>query len=143
MRKEATFKDAINLFMDQHARVHASDISEIGCTTFEDELWEGMDEIAFRKGQNKKGRTVAYGMWHSARIEDITINLLVAGENQVIDEDNWMKRTNSSIYDTGNALDSDDILEFSQAIDMHALRDYRKVVGKKLVRLFVHLHIVI
>lgn len=66
MRKEATFKDAINLFMDQHARVHASDISEIGCTTFEDELWEGMDEIAFRKGQNKKGRTVAYGIWHVA-----------------------------------------------------------------------------
>ncbi|MGF7056923.1 hypothetical protein [Brassicibacter mesophilus] len=52
--------------MDQHARVHASDISEIGCTTFEDELWEGMDEIAFRKGQNKKGRTVAYGIWHVA-----------------------------------------------------------------------------
>lgn len=131
LKKESTFKDAINLFLDQHARIHSSDISGIERATFEDELWEGMDEIAFRKGQNKKGRTVAYGMWHSARIEDITINLLVAGENQIIDEDNWIDRINSSIYDTGNALDRDGILKFSQTIDMQALRDYRKAVAKK------------
>ncbi|WP_432401557.1 DinB family protein [Wukongibacter sp. M2B1] len=131
LKKELTFKKAIDLFMYQHAQIHDSDISGIKCVTFEDELWEGTDEITFRKGQNKKGRTIAYGMWHSARIEDIAMNLLVADEEQVIDKDNWLKRMNSSIYDTGNALNSDGILEFSGTIDMQALRGYRKAVGKK------------
>lgn len=29
---------------------------------------------------DKKGRTIAYGLWHLARIEDITMNILVADE---------------------------------------------------------------
>lgn len=131
LKKESTFKNAIELFMDQHARIHASDVSGINSVTFEDELWEGMDETTFRMAQNKKGRTVAYGMWHSARIEDITMNLLVTGDEQIIDQDNWIEKINSPIYDTGNALDSEGILEFSQVIDMNALRAYRKAVGKK------------
>ncbi|WP_432665635.1 DinB family protein [Wukongibacter baidiensis] len=131
LKKESTFENAINLFMDQHARVHASDVSGIECVTFEDKLWEDTDEVTFRRGQSKKGRTIAYGMWHSARIEDIAMNLLVADEEQIIDQGNWMKRMNSSIYDTGNALNIDEILEFSRTIDMQALRDYRKAVGKK------------
>jgi len=129
--KEATFKEAISLFMDQHARVHALDVSGIECFTFEDELWKDIDEISFRLGLNKKGRTVAYGIWHSTRIEDITMNLLVAEEEQVIDEYNWLNRINSSIYDTGNALDSTEIIEFSKTINMEALKDYRNFVGKK------------
>lgn len=131
LKKESTFKDGIDLFMDQHARIHTSDVSKIKSITFEDELWEGMDEVIFRTGQNKKGRTVAYGMWHSARIEDITMNLLVVGEDQIIDQDNWIEKMKSSIYGTGNDLDSDSILKFSQTIDMQALKDYRKAVGKK------------
>ncbi|KYH35548.1 hypothetical protein CLTEP_04870 [Clostridium tepidiprofundi DSM 19306] len=137
LKKKSTFDSAINLFLDQHARIHSSDVSGIDCITFEDELWEGMDEITFRTGQNKKGRTVAYGMWHSTRIEDITMNILVDGEKQVIDQENWLKRINSSIYDTGNALDENEILKFSQTIDMQALRDYRKAVGRK-TREIVH-----
>ncbi len=141
LKKEPTFKSAIDLLMDQHARVHASDVSGIECMTFEDKLWKGTDEITFRTGQNKKGRTIAYSMWHSARIEDITMNLLVADEEQIIDQDNWMERINSPIYDTGNALNSDDILKFSRKIDMQALKEYRKAVGKKtgkIVNLLVY-----
>lgn len=127
--KELTFKDAIDLFMDQHARVHSSSVSGSDYSTFEDELWDNINDGAFRIGQNKKGRTVAYGMWHSTRIEDITMNLLIAGEDQIIDQNNWIKKLNTSIYDTGNALGSEEILEFSKTIDMDALKEYRKIVG--------------
>ncbi|WP_105615194.1 hypothetical protein [Vallitalea okinawensis] len=130
-KKESTFEESIVLFMDQHAGVHASEVSGLEGRTFEDELWEDLNDTSFRKGQNKKGRTVAYGMWHSARIEDITMNLLVAGEEQVIDQENWKERINSSIYDTGNALDSEGILNFSESIDIQSLRGYRNAVGKK------------
>lgn len=117
--------------MDVHARVHASNVSRADYVTFKDEIWDGLDETTFRTGQNKKGRTVAYGMWHSARIEDITMNLLVADDDQVIDQGGWMEKINSTIYDTGNALDADQILAFSKTIDMQALRDYRNAVAQK------------
>lgn len=124
LKKESRFKDAIDLFLDQHARVHASDVSGIECVTFEDKLWEDIDEITFRTGQNKKERTIAYGIWHSTRIEDIAMNLLVADEEQIIDQYNWMKMMNSPIYDTDNALNSDEILEFSGTIDMQSTRHH-------------------
>lgn len=131
LKRESTFQQAIDLFMDVHARVHASNVSRADYVTFEDEIWDGLDETTFRTGQNKKGRTVAYGMWHSARIEDITMNLLVADNDQVIDQSGWMEKINSTIYDTGNALDADQILAFSKTIDMQALRDYRNAVAQK------------
>lgn len=129
-KKEITFRQGIDIFMEQHARVHSANVSGVEYVTFEDSLWEGMTETAFRMGQNKKGRTVAYGMWHSARVEDITMNLLVAGKNQIIDKDNWMNKIKSPIYDTGNELTSDEILNFSKEIDMQSVKDYRDEVGK-------------
>ncbi|PXY02434.1 hypothetical protein DF185_07230 [Marinifilum breve] len=129
--KESSFQEAIKLFLDQHARVHASDVSKVDFFTFEDELWKDMDDVSFRISQNKKGRTVAYGIWHSTRIEDITMNLLVAEKGQVIDEYKCLKEINSPIYDTGNALEPDEIIEFSKIINIKALRNYRKLVGKR------------
>jgi len=137
MKKEESFQNAINLFLDQHAMVHDSCISKKDWITFEDKLWQGMDDSTFRLAQNKKGRTVAYGIWHSTRIEDITMNLLVANEIQIIDQDNWIEKLHSIIYDTGNTLCPESILKFSKTINRQALKEYRKSVALK-TRLIVN-----
>lgn len=111
--------------------VHSSELSQANQATFEDELWEGLDETVFRTATGVKNRTIAYGMWHSSRIEDITMNILVADGAQVIDSDNWIKRINSRIKDTGNAMGAEEILEFSSDIDMRELRNYRAAVGRR------------
>lgn len=129
LKSETTFNQAIDLFMDLHAMVHSSEMLDIKTHTFEDDIWCEFSETAIRKGLNKKGRTVAYGMWHSARIEDITMNLLVADMEQVIDKGDWFKRINSDIYSTGNELDIDEILKFSEQIDIKNLKKYRNAVG--------------
>lgn len=69
--------------MNLHARVHTSFTKEY---SFEEEMWKNLSDNAFRTSQNRKGRTVAYGIWHSTRIEDITMNLLVLEKEQVIDQ---------------------------------------------------------
>ncbi len=122
---------ALKLCLEQHAMVHTAEMSGIKTVTFEDQLWEGLDQITFRSKINKKGRTIAYGLWHSTRIEDITLNLLVVNEKQVIDRANWLERINSSRYDTGNAMTASEIIEFSQGINMEELRNYRITVGRK------------
>ncbi|MDF2592356.1 MAG: hypothetical protein K0S75_1822 [Clostridia bacterium] len=129
--KPDRFDEAIKLCLDQHAMVHTSDMSGTNGMTFEDELWKDLDETTFRTAVGVKGRTIAYGIWHSTRIEDITMNILVAGNNQVIDSDNWTAKINSSIYDTGNAMNAGEIQKFSSNISMQELRKYRIAVGRR------------
>lgn len=129
IKKEATFNEGKELMLFLHGMVHCSNVSEVDKMTLEDELWSNMSDRGFRKGLNKKGRTVAYGMWHTTRIEDMTMNLLVAGKTQVIDEGHWKEKVKSTIYSTGNELTLEEILDFSSKIDSDALRAYRKAVG--------------
>ncbi|WP_066494902.1 DinB family protein [Abyssisolibacter fermentans] len=130
-------KQRFNEFMDsclyQHNMVHSSEMSGIEETTLEDDLWEGLTEAAFRTKVNNKGRTIAYGIWHSSRIEDITVNILLADDTQVINSDNWLDKMNVSICDTGNALSPEEILEFSRTINMNELKKYRQAVGRKTI----------
>jgi hypothetical protein len=129
--KSDKFDDAIKLCLEQHSMVHSSEMSGTNVETFEDELWKDLDDTTFRTAVGVKGRTIAYGIWHSTRIEDITMNILVAGSNQVIDFDNWLTRINSNIYDTGNALNASEILEFSSNINMQELYKYRIAVARR------------
>lgn len=129
--KKDKIEESKKLILDIHAKVHSSDMSGINEPTYEDELWEDLDDISFRVSQNEKGRTVAYGMWHSSRIEDITMNLLVNGTDQVFTIGKWKEKINSKIIDTGNALTPDEILDFSKDIDMIKLKQYRNEVGRK------------
>ena len=129
--KPDEFDEAMKICLEQHSMVHSSEMSGTNAETFEDELWKGLDNTTFRTAVGVKGRTVAYGIWHSTRIEDITMNILVAGSNQVIASDNWISGINSSIYDTGNAMNAGEIMEFSKNINMKELRNYRIAVGRR------------
>lgn len=122
LKKEDTFNEAKEIFMDLHTTVH---------NTYAKELWEDLDEYTFRSSLTNKGRTIAYGIWHAARIEDITTNILIADSKQVIDNSNFKERLNSPIYDTGNALSTEKILDFSAQIKFHELINYWDSVGER------------
>lgn len=129
--KNDKHQEAIQLCLDQHAMVHSSEMSLISKITFEDELWNDLDEESFRTMFKQDHGTIARNMWHASRIEDITINLLVAGDSQVFNGDNWLERINSKIRDTGNAMIEEEVEEISLSINMNELRKYRVTVGKK------------
>lgn len=128
--KKDKIEDSKHLFLSLHAMVHGSNMSGMDKQTFEDELFERLDDATFRTSTNEKGRTIAYGMWHSTRAEDITMNILVAGAQQIF-TDHWQEKINAHITDTGNAMNKEEILAFSQCMDMQALRNYRIAVGRK------------
>ena len=131
IKKERTYEEAKGLFFELHSMVHTSSASDSKRKTFEDEVWEDLTEKAARTGLNKKKRTVLYGMWHSARIEDMTMNLLVAEKEQIIDREGWKDKLNATIYDTGNALNAEQILKFSKEISIENLKGYRNAVAKQ------------
>jgi len=75
--------------------------------------------------------SIAWIIWHIARIEDVTMNLLVAGTPQIFQRDNWRTRLKISRRDTGNAMDAQDAAKLSATIDLDALRAYRVAVGHR------------
>lgn len=126
------FDETIKICIDQHSMVHTSEMSGTNVVTFEDELWDGLDEITFRTMPKAKDEaTIAWCLWHSTRIEDITMNVLVDGNTQVINRNNWLGKMNVKICDTGNAMTNDEILDFSARIDMQELKNYRQAVGRR------------
>ncbi len=129
--KPDKIQESKSLALSLHSMVHLSIMSGVDKKTFEDELWRGLDENTFRTSQNQKGRTIAYGVWHCTRIEDITMNLLVAGDKQIFNRENWKEKINSNITDTGNAMSEDDIMEFSKNINIQELKNYRIEVGRR------------
>lgn len=124
----------MGLFMSQHAMVHSAGIfgaatPPVDFWSFEDELWQDLPEEAARIILGNEEHSIAWMIWHIARIEDITMNLLVAGRPQVFSEGLWQERIRAKICDTGSAMNTDEIASFSTALDMQALRAYRTTVG--------------
>ena len=80
---------AIGLFMSQHAMVHSAAMSLLGLWSFEDEVWQGLTQINIRKIPSGCEYSIAWMVWHMTRIEDVTMNLLLAGSPQIVDQDGW------------------------------------------------------
>lgn len=124
-------RQTLALALSQHAMVHAASMSEAGLWSFEDEVWDDMSERAARCVPPKLEHSVVWVFWHIARIEDVTMNLLVAGGRQVFDSDDWQERIKSPIRHTGNAMSEADVQALSTAVDIEALRAYRTAVGRR------------
>jgi hypothetical protein len=133
------FQAAIALCLQQHAMVHAGEMSGSGLWSFDDELWQGLSEEAARYIPPKGKHSIAWMMWHNARCEDITMNLLVANHPQVLHSGGWMERMRISICDTGNAMTVDEIAAFSTSVDVSAIRAYRTAVGQRTREIIQHL----
>ena len=122
---------AIEQFLIQHAMVHSRKVSGMDVWSFDDELWQGLTEAAFRAIPPKGEHSIAWMLFHIARIEDITMNLLIAGTPQLYIKDNWSKKLKSTVPHSANKMDNESVARLSAAVDMKALREYRIAVGKR------------
>lgn len=137
--KPAEHGEAIRLFLSQHAMVHSAAVSGSTVWSFEDEVWDGLPDAAVRRVPRGCDHSIAWTAWHSARIEDVTMNLLVAGSTQVLHGDDWMGRMQVAARDTGNLMDAKGVTRLSEAIDIQALRTYRQSVARRTRELVVKL----
>ena len=125
------FEGAIQLFMRQHAMLHSAKMAQTELWSFEDAVLDDMTEQHIRRIPRNCDHSVAWTIWHIARIEDTTMNLLVAGSPQILNLDNWLQQMNMKVSSTGNAMDEEDVADLSSRIDIPALRAYRAAVGRR------------
>lgn len=122
---------AIELFFSQHAMLHSAKMAQTEPWSFEDEVLNDMNEEQIRRIPQNCDHSVAWNIWHTARIEDVAMNLLVAGDPQILHRDKWLERLKISARDTGNAMNREEMAVLSATIDIEALRAYRLTVGRK------------
>ncbi|MBN2391491.1 MAG: DinB family protein [Anaerolineae bacterium] len=123
--------EAMALFMQQHAALHSAKLTPGIFWSCEDELLDDMTEAHIRRIPRNCDYSVAWHIWHLARIEDITMNLLLAGKPQLFAREGWRVRLNAPVVDTGNAMNKDEVAALSEALDIAALREYRVTVGRE------------
>ena len=124
-------REAISLFLDQHAMVHAGKLTQSVLWSFEDEILNDMAEEQIRCIPASAGHSVAWILFHLARIEDMTMNLLVAGTPQLFTSKDWRGKLKVDIFHSGNAMDELTIAALSARIDIPGLLAYRQAVGRR------------
>lgn len=129
LRSYTQHEKAMAMFLSQHAQLHSADMTGSELWSFEDWICEGLSEAQFRLIPRDGEHSIAWILWHIARIEDVTMNILVAGEGQLFNQGDWAGRLGTNIQHTGNAMDAADVEALSATVDLTVLREYRRAVG--------------
>lgn len=132
--KPVEHDNAVQLFLGQHALLYSSSLTQIPVHTLEDELFKDIKEETLRKYPVTAPDTrnsIIWHVWHITRIEDMTMNVLVAHDDQVYHAGNWGKQLNVEYVHSGNDMTDDEIAELSSDIDISSLLQYRMEVGRK------------
>lgn len=77
-----------------------------------------------------KDKTIAYYLYHLARIEDITSNTLICGSQQIFFKNGYDKSLNSPIITTGNEITRENLVKFSSSLNIDILKAYIQDVMK-------------
>lgn len=96
------------------------------------------EQFAAMPYMNAKGyhnKTVAYGLYHVFRIEDIVANTIIQKKEEVFFAKDYQKRMNTSIITTGNELVKEQIGEFSAQLNLDELYNYMHDVDKETTKL--------
>jgi hypothetical protein len=128
--KEYDYAAALPVFLDHHGMVHSAKL-RANVYSFQDEVLEGLTLEQLRYCSPKIPHSAIWKLWHIARIEDVTMNLLLADTPQVLHSGGWLDRLEIDRVSVGNEMTDAEIAELSAAINVKELLDYRLAVGKR------------
>lgn len=122
---------AVDQFLIQHGMVHSKKVSRGSVWSFEEELWQGLTEKVFRSIPPKGEHSIAWILFHITRVEDITMNILIADTTQLYVKDKWGKKLGVTISHSANSMDDQEVAQLSAKLNMELLRKYRVAVGRR------------
>lgn len=128
------YPNAIALFLEQHRWLYASGREPSVQPTYEDAILSGLLEQTFRAYPVRTSVThnsIAWHLWHCARIEDVTMNVLISGQEQLLHSEDYASKLQTRFIHTGNGMDEGEIAELSSSISIDALSDYRLAVAER------------
>jgi hypothetical protein len=131
-------EDAINVFLEQHAILHTASLASGSRWSFQDEISADLTDDQLRQIPSGRLHSIVWLLWHSARTEDVSINLLLANTDQLLYAEHWFERLSVPIRDIGTEMNAAASTVLSAQIDIVALRAYRLAVGRRTREIVQH-----
>jgi len=122
---------AIQLCLKQNAMLHSGKVTKTEAWSFEDEILDDLPEEIFRRIPRNEDHSIAWCIWHLARIEDTAMNFLVAGSLSVFEQDQWFEKMGVPFRDSGNEMSAKEMARLNAELNLKALRSYRVAVGRR------------
>lgn len=119
----------MHLLLSQHAMLHSAAMAQTEAWSFADEVLIDLTDEELRAHPPAMS-SIAWLLWHIARIEDVAVNVLLANRPQVLLEQNWLHRLGIARRDVGTSMQRTELAAFSQQIDLEVLKRYRLAVGR-------------
>lgn len=113
--------DALQLFLQHHPRVH---------TQVEREFLDRLTPEQMRVRPYSGSNSIAWLVWHMARCEDL-MDFIVAGQSQVLAQGDWLSRFSLSRHDIGTGMSDEEVDNFTERVDLVALKEYYRAVGQQ------------
>jgi hypothetical protein len=135
LTRRKDFQRALPLFLQLHGIAHAARLAPGIPWSFQDEVLRGLDPEQMRLLPKGGEHSIAWLLWHITRIEDVTLNLLVAGTPQVFDQGGWARKLGVDLRDVGNDMPPKDLATLNRTIRPAKLLAYRLAVGRRTRRI--------
>jgi len=113
--------DAVDFFLLRYETLHR---------TLLDDLLRGLTDAQVRGRPHPGVNTIAWLIWHAARIEDVGVNRFVVDGVQVIDG-GWLGRLGVDRRDVGTGMTDAEVDALSARIDLAALRGYWETLTRR------------
>lgn len=94
-------------------------------------IWEVVPLDQMRQRPHPDVNSIAWILWHIARVEDAGLNRFVVERTQVLDDGSWMERMKIPWRHHGSEMSLAEVDTLSQNIDLLALHNYSLVVQER------------
>lgn len=93
-------------------------------------VWEDVSEALMRQRPHARVNSIAWNLWHMARVEDAGLNRFVMDQPQVFEE-GWMDKMNLPWRHHGSEMTFPEVDDLNQRINLSALHDYANAVHQR------------
>ena len=90
----------------------------------QEEALENFSKMPFMNSKGYHNKSIAYSLWHIFRIEDIVAHELIQKNEEILFSADFVSKIKSPIITTGNELVKEEILKFSQKLNISELFNY-------------------
>ena len=102
-------------------------------------FWEFVPESLMRERPHPRVNSIAWNLWHIARVEDAALNRFITDRTQVLDGEPWMQRMHVPWRHNGSEMTFAEVDELNQQIDLPALHGYANAVHQRTLEIINHL----
>ena len=122
--------DARQIFLERHAALHAAAMNGDGWWKTA-AIYSDLPEEQVRCRPTPQHNSIAWLLWHMARCEDVAVNTVLRGTDEVLDCGDWRPQLGITSRHIGTGATFAEVDAISQTVDLVALRAYWVAVGQE------------